>query len=291
MEKNERTIIFSDLFGTLISECEELCNNNLNYDDEFKILAEFLNWYLEGDNIFAIVSNPDHVLPTTYIEIFDRIVYLLEPEKVKRLYSIIRNSEPLCLISKSTGYKVNFYPMRTKADAPAILFSKIGINGNLISVGDNACDIHMLMKICELGGKSFFNINPLENTMAGHGIREDYNKFSDIELIYKLASAKVSHIESYEEYIKRGKYYEIELLEQYNSGNIKREQLIKQLHLLYIANLYEIELIHKKDLVDKSISETFEVNDFAKKCDKRLTLIHGISHVLPTLKEYIEKAY
>lgn len=250
---NERKIIFTDFFDTLVPR-EIKCNNE-NSNKEYKIIQKFLNEYLNEKNIMYIITSTSHSCLEEIFRVFNRMASNLDKDKLKYLHIYLTGGGDYKFIKdyefSETGIIIN-HRGGSKEIIVERLINEIGIENNdkIISAGDSMRDINMLFKVHDIGGTSYYidkynlklakdmRVESLINTIVLH--RFDINILKEMKW--------------HESYVKAFN----KLLEQYNSGIINREQLEHMYAIIKISDMYSL-------IINKENNSSQFVNDIEKK--------------------------
>jgi len=249
MECLKRNIIISDLYGTLLDRFGDLSISGQKKQYDF--LINFINEFLEKNNFFIIVTSlGSHLSEKRLIESVSFIASGVSKEKRKQFLAFINGVQKPKLYIPSSEFTINFFKGDKSIIVPR-LFNELSIKkgDNVLAAGDSYKDIGMLLKVNELGGKSFY-VDPKYpdgeyNNLSTDSIEHLINGIAFEELTkneYELF--KQCNKSIFEKLKKRTE----DLLLQYKSGKINREDLeylcslgLFKTHYEIYANSYGVE--------------------------------------------------
>lgn len=268
--EEEYNILFSDLFGTLLSE------ENINTDEDIKKevvkVLPILNKYLSCNNFLSIITSVNHSTPEYLVEIFHSINDgILSQYKDKIFYFMSDISKnPLVLKKYGCGNSANIQGLKVwfiddKSEAVDITLKKL--KGYKIkdigAIGDTYHEFRLLNKISNLGGfTGVIGCNHEINNIIKCSLGNIYNGF---DIISKIAELELQ--------IRRKSLITC----FFNKGLGNKTTLMKQIR--NIVNLPEYkDIIEKKDNRIKELTELFENGEISLEELKRILYLDYIAY-------------
>lgn len=253
--EEEYNILFSDLFGTLLSEEKSETMDDIK--KEILYLSPILNEYLSGNNFLSIISSVNHNTPECLAEIFKMLSdSVLEEYRDKIIYFESNISfNPKVKKEYGCGGSINIYGLDItfidfKEEAVDITLNKLkGYKIKSIGgIGDTANEFELLNYIHELGGYTgIIGGSVTTHEIMSSLLNEKNNVHNIIEQIARLEFRIRSH----------GLIGDI-----HNNGYLNNMDIIDQFK--YIGSLPEFKYINEeKDNRINELSELFKRGDIS----------------------------
>ena len=268
--EKEYNILFSDLFGTLLSE-----ENTETMDDikkEILYLSPILNQYLSGNNFLSIISSANHGFPDLLAEIFELISNsVLKEYKDKIIYF---------MSDKLTNELLKKYECGTSSNIRGLEIWFIDDKSEAVDITLKKLKAYKIKDIGAIGDtyKEFGLLNEVHNLGGYTGIIGG-SYVTRCQIKYLLCgddspSNIISKIAELERNIRQGAFVSEFINKRIDSGI--RMTIIDEIR--NIANSPEYKNINKqRDNRVKELNELFENGDISLKELNRILYLNCIA--------------
>lgn len=192
-EKNLKcSVLFSDLYGTLLDENSE----NASWEDckqNFKKISPFLNSFLNKNNFLAIITSANHLGIQCCLEIIQEYLEYINQENRKNIFWFISEKDWMnCGVGfgdsvylDEMGITVNL--IVNKVESVDIVLEKLKDYKikDIGAIGDGFKEFDLLTKIHDLGGVTGIIGGSFNNKIAIENALSKYNNENKIDKLIK----------------------------------------------------------------------------------------------------------